>query len=363
MTGSSSRWLKIWLLWTLLGILTAIQTHYRYALIGRPFTWAQALMAEVGFVWIWALATPFVLWMAERFPIGKSGWRRNLLVHLCCAVALGFLTKAIWDASIYPLVHPEEARKMPRSFQNSVQMALMSLDYGFLQYGIVMVSQLASRYFRRSERDRLRASQLEAQLAVAQLQALKMQLHPHFLFNTLNTISELVHHDPRTAERMVIRLSDFLRLTLDHMGVPEVPLMVELDFLRRYLEIEQLRFEDRLRVHFDVEAASLHGRVPNLILQPIVENALKHGLPRRSGVGEIHIHSHTSDGRLALRIVDNGPGITEPSNGAPVREGVGIANTRRRLLQAYGSDHLFTMGNVTGGGFEVNIEIPLLLDR
>lgn len=353
------RWLKIWLLWTLFGVVTAVQTHYRYEVIGRPFTWGQALLAEVSFTWIWALLTPIVLWMAERFPIGKSDWWRNSLLHLACAIVLGIASKAVWDATIYPLSHP--GAEAPEGLAEALQMALLSLDYGVLQYAIVLLAQLAQSYFRRAEKDRLRASQLEVELARAQLQALKMQLHPHFLFNTLNTISELVHESPDTAERMVIRLSDFLRLTLDHMGVPEVPLMVELDFLKRYLEIEQMRFEDRLKVDFDVDAASVHGRVPNLILQPIVENALKHGLSQISGTGRLQIRSKAAAGRLFLKVIDNGPGV--PQNGAlTVKEGVGIANTRRRLRQVYGEDHIFSLSNVAGGGFEVTIEVPLRLN-
>ncbi len=359
MSSTTPRWLKIWALWTLFGLLTAVQTHYRYAVIDRPFSWGQALLAEVSFAWIWAAVTPLVLWMAERFPIGKSHWWGNIILHIGSAVVLGIVTKASWDATIYPLVNPD--RPAVASLAQAIQMALLSLDYGVLQYGIVLLSQLARSYFRRSEKERLRASQLEAELARAQLQALKMQLHPHFLFNTLNAISELVHHDPQTAERMVIRLSDFLRLTLDHMGIPEVPLMVELDFLKRYLEIEQMRFEDRLSVDFNVDAAALHGRVPNLILQPIVENALKHGLSQVSGQGLLKIQAHAAAGRLFLKVTDNGPGV--PQNGTvKIREGIGIANTRRRLSQVYGADHLFGMANAPGGGFEVTIDMPLRLN-
>lgn len=356
--GETPRWVKIWTLWTVYGLLTAVQTHYRYAVIDRPFSWWHSILAEVSFAWIWALATPFVLWMAERFPIGKSRWWFNCSAHLACAVVLGILTKALWDASIHPLVHPDMAQTWAPG--NALQMSLLSLDYGVLHYGIVLLAQLSSTYFLRAEKDRLRASRLEAELARAQLQALKMQLHPHFLFNTLNTISEMIHEDPDTAERMVIRLSDFLRLTLDHLGVPEVPLMTEIDFLKRYLEIEKMRFEDRLEVEFDVEPAALHGRVPNLILQPIVENALKHGLSKIAGTGRLRIRAKSAGGKLFLRVLDNGPGIA--SGGRPkLKEGIGITNTRRRLHQAYGRDHIFSISNADGGGCQVTIELPMRL--
>lgn len=357
MTEQTPRWVKIWFWWTVFGLITAVQTHYRYQMAGRAFSWWDAILAEVSFTWIWALATPLVLWMAERFPVGGPNWWRNLGLHLIGAVVLGISTKALWDATVLPLVIPGKA---PSGLRDAISMALLSLDYGILQYGIVMLAQLARSYFWRAERVRLRAAQLEAELARAQLQALKMQLHPHFLFNTLNTISELVHEDPGTAEKMVIRLSDFLRLTLDHMGIPEVPLMVEIDFLKRYLEIEQMRFEDRLKVDIDVDPASAHGRVPNLILQPIVENALKHGLSRISGTGRLLIRAKSAAGRLLVRVMDNGPGI--PSGRlTDIREGVGLANTRRRLRQVYGEDHILSLSNAAGGGFEVTIDVPLRL--
>jgi two-component system LytT family sensor kinase len=356
-TRDTPRWVKIWALWTLFGLVTAVQTHYRYEMAERPISWGKAVAVELSFVWMWALLTPLVLWTAGRFPISRAPWWRNSALHLALAVAIGIASKGAWDAVFLPLF---ELGKQARSPSEAIRMALLSLDYGVLHYCIVLLAQTASSYFRRAEKDRLRAVQLETELARAQLQALKMQLHPHFLFNTLNTISELVHHDPDTAEKMVIRLSDFLRLTLDHMGIPEVPLMVELDFLKRYLEIEQMRFEDRLKVNFEIDAASVHGRVPNLILQPIVENALKHGLSRISGPGRLQIRACSAAGRLFLRVHDNGPGV--PQNGqVQVKEGVGIGNTRRRLRQVYGDDHIFSMSNIPSGGFEVTIEVPLRL--
>jgi two-component system LytT family sensor kinase len=357
MTPGLPRWAKIWLLWTLFGLITAVQTHYRASMGENPFTWWQSVTAEVSFAWIWAVLTPIVLTLASRFPLNRPHWWRNMALHLTAAVALGILSKALWDATMLPLLFPA---KRLETLDSVLRMALLSLDYGVLQYGIVLLSQIARDYLKRAERDRLRATQLEVELARAQLQALKMQLHPHFLFNTLNTISELVHSDPGTAERMVIRLSEFLRLTLDHMGIPEVPLMVEIDFLKRYLEIEQIRFEERLQVTWEVDAAALYGRVPNLVLQPIVENALKHGLSQISGIGTLLIRAKSGGGRLLLKVIDNGPGV--PQKGTiKIKEGVGLANTRRRLDQVYGADHILSFSNAASGGFEVTIELPLRL--
>src|SRR6185369_4509061 len=199
-------------------------------------------------------------------------------------------------------------------------------------------------YYREGREREIHAAALEAQLAQAQLQTLKMQLQPHFLFNTLNSISALNHEDPRAANRMIARLSELLRLTLENDGAQEVSLHQELDFLKRYLEIQQVRFGDRLKVHFDVAPETMDARVPNLLLQPLVENAIQHGLAPFSAPGEIHIHASRENGLLCLRIADSGPGLPASTpSGAP--DGIGLANTRARLQQLYGDAHRFELRN------------------
>ena len=195
----------------------------------------------------------------------------------------------------------------------------------------------------------------------AQLRALKAQVNPHFLFNTLHSIAELVHDNPARAETMIVRLSDFLRLTLDHVGTPEVPLSEELDFLRRYLEIEQMRFEDRLQVVWEIDDSLLSVRVPNLILQPIVENALKHGFSRNTAHGLLRISCLREEEKLAMKVFDSGPGPVRAvvKIAEPVREGVGLNNTRSRLERLYGGDHLISFRRPNEGGFEVAIRIPM----
>ncbi|MBM3726054.1 MAG: hypothetical protein FJW40_11590 [Acidobacteria bacterium] len=253
---------------------------------------------------------------------------------------------------------------VPSNLNTWAASALGTMDYGLLQYGLILAWEHAAAHFKRAEETRLKASQLEAQLARAQLQALKMQLHPHFLFNTLHTISELIHADPATAETMIVRLSDFLRLTLDHVGIPEVTLMQEVEFVKRYLEIEKMRFEDRLRVEMELDTPTLYARVPNLVLQPLVENALRHGLARRTRDGLLSIRSTRENGHLTIRVFDNGSngaGAVEKPGAVTIQEGVGISNTRRRLQQIYGVDHSLEMSHQPGGGFEVMIRVPFRL--
>ncbi len=186
-----------------------------------------------------------------------------------------------------------------------------------------------------------------------------MQLHPHFLFNTLHSISALVHKDPDAADRMIARLGDFLRLTLDTAATQEVPLRQELNFLNCYLEIERIRFHDRLTTRLHVEPQTLSCRVPNLILQPIVENAIRHGIGPRSAPGRIEISAKRDHGSLRIEVRDNGPGlpaISKPNGRA--REGVGLANTRERLAQLYGGSHRLELKNAPDGGLVVTLEIP-----
>jgi len=211
-------------------------------------------------------------------------------------------------------------------------------------------------YHERRERE-IQAAALAAQLAQAQLQTLKMQLQPHFLFNTLNSISALNHEDPRAANRMIARLSELLRLTLENDGAQEVSLLQELDFLKRYLEIQQVRFGDRLNVRFDVTPETLEARVPNLLLQPLVENAIQHGIAPFAARGEISIQASCENGLLCLRVTDNGPGLPAPKPSGPP-EGVGLANTRARLQQIYSNAHRFELRNGTEQGAVAEVRIP-----
>ncbi|HSA57442.1 MAG TPA: sensor histidine kinase [Gemmatimonadaceae bacterium] len=217
------------------------------------------------------------------------------------------------------------------------------------------------RLSRRYDHAARASEQLQTRLDQARLQALKLQLQPHFLFNTLNTITALVHTDPPAAERMVSGLSELLRMSLGTAGEQEVPLERELDVLRHYLDIQQVRFQDRLSVSFDVDGDAPSAYVPNLLLQPLVENAIKHGIGPRAAAGHIAISARRRNGVLALEVSDDGVGAPEeapPADGR--REGVGLGNSRARLQSLYGNAHRFEAGPGAAGGYRVYIEIPFL---
>ncbi|MCA1557757.1 MAG: histidine kinase, partial [Acidobacteria bacterium] len=226
-----------------------------------------------------------------------------------------------------------------------------------LIYWVILGIDHALRYYTKYRERELQASQLEARLAQAQLQVLKMQLHPHFLFNTLHAISTLMHRDVEAADRMIARLSDLLRLALDNEGVQEVTLKQELELLERYLEIEQTRFRDRLTVEMRIEPEVLDARVPNLILQPLVENAIQHGITPRRGQGRIEIGARRTNGTLDIYVRDDGRGLAGATD-ETVKEGVGLSNTRARLLQLYGGHARFELRCPPEGGTLASLAIP-----
>ena len=232
---------------------------------------------------------------------------------------------------------------------------LSSFAWWSLIYWTILLASYAFDYYHRYQEGQLRASKLETELAQSQLAALKMQLHPHFLFNTLHSISALMREDVEAADQMIARLGEFLRMTLRNSGEQETTLEQELNFLECYLEIERLRFQDRLTTRIEAEPDTMDARVPNLFLQPIVENAIRHGVARQMNEGVVAISARRDNGRLRVEVRDNGPGLTA-KNG--VADGVGLANTRSRLRRLYGDDHNFGMTNAAEGGLVVTLEIP-----
>jgi two-component system LytT family sensor kinase len=354
-------WRKRWALvgivfgaWTALALFFTGQLYYTYLLSEKPMTWRSAASEQLIYPYIWAVGTLAVLWFANRFPLEGRAWWRNALFHLFLATFFVILISGTFQ-TVYQYINTPEK---PFRLSLTLQWIIFNSSENYGIYGLILLLNQVFRYYRRYREGELRASQLETQLTQAQLQALKMQLHPHFLFNTLHSISALVHRDPDTADRMIARLGDFLRLTLDNSGAQEVSLQKELEFLKCYLDIERVRFQDRLTTSLDVEPRALDASVPNLILQPIVENALRHGLSHRSA-GHLEISAKRDNGSLRIQVKDNGPGlsaITGPKTNT--REGLGLSNTRARLEQLYGGAHRFEIENAPGGGLVVTLEIP-----
>jgi LytS/YehU family sensor histidine kinase len=229
------------------------------------------------------------------------------------------------------------------------------VDYGIMIYWILILFRQAIGYYRQVQQQALLKAELEAELNLAQLRALKMQLQPHFLFNTLNGISVLVRKNPDAACSMIARLADLLRMTLENTGSQEVPLEQELKTLGCYLEIEQMRFADRLKVSMAIDNETRGAFVPNLILQPLVENALLHGVAKQRGPATITIRSGRRNGTLTLEVEDTGPGVPERGT---VREGIGISNTRSRLEQLYAGRYTFSVENAAPAGARATITLP-----
>jgi sensor histidine kinase YesM len=345
----------IWLVWTLVGLFFSSQVYFIFLRTERPVSFAEALSWQMACVYLLALMTPLALWLARRFRLERPHWRCSLLVHALAGVLVAVLLSISHGA--IDLLHTRGPSYI--TFRSAIRSTLYLLDKELLIYWLIVLMSHAASYYRRYREGELRASRLETQLAQSQLQALKMQLHPHFLFNTLHSISALVHHNPDLADKMITRLGDFLRLTLENSGAQEVTLQRELEFLKCYLEIERVRFYDRLTTSIDIDPRALDCRVPNLILQPIVENAIRHGIAPWSHAGRIEIRAERAGGMLRMQVKDSGPGLAARAATSNLRKGgLGLANTRARLDQLYGAAHRFELTNDPKGGLVVTLEIP-----
>lgn len=295
---------------------------------------------------------PIVIFMASRFPLSRDQWARNLPLHL-----LGFGLFTVGQSWMYLGLEALTDRWWESDMTLSTLMTMYltkSAAMNLLVYsaGVALVQGLGI-YEMYRERER-RTLQLQGELATAHLEVLRGQLQPHFLFNTLNTVTALLRRDPDGAERVITRLGDLLRISLQNTSRQEMPLREELDFLDRFLEIQQVRFQDRLTVRQEVAADTLDAAVPTLLLQPLVENAIKHGIEPNAAAGEVIIRTKRRGAELLLEVCDNGNGLP---TGA-LREGVGIANTRARLEQLYGEHHRFDIRDGDDGGVCVSITIP-----
>ncbi|HMK31363.1 MAG TPA: histidine kinase [Terriglobales bacterium] len=347
-----AKWLLGVVAWATIG---AIGTFFSYHMAidwGKKVTyWDVAHGPMLEYLTWGALFTPLVLWLQRRFRTDRRHW---LVLHLLCSVGLAAFSAAL-RLPTHHWVYPKS--KDPISFMLWKTYFYSNGFDDIWMYWVIILVSVGWAYYQKYRDRELKASILEAQLARTQLQVLKFQLHPHFLFNTLNSVSELMHQDVNAADRMIIRLSELLRLTLETGGTQEIPLKQELEFLEGYLEIERTRFQDRLAVHFDIDPETLDARVPNMLLQPLVENAVRHGIAKRSGPGTITISSHRTGYFLHLSLRDNGPGIPaeqlSKSNG-----GLGLSNTRSRLRVLYPDMHTFEIRTPEQGGCEIQITLP-----
>lgn len=350
------KWTAIAGVWTLIGLFFTGETLLRSHASGHPLPALRVLSWELFSCYVWLAFLPLILWLGRRFRFERGQWRRSLLIHLVAGSVIPLLQQGVAALVLphfgYPPLQPENSfaatYKLFLLFNYSISLAVYWASIG-AQYGI--------GYYQMYRERELRASQLEAKLAQSQLQILKMQLHPHFLFNTLNTISELIHKAPEVAEHMVTDLSDLLRLSLQTVGRQEVSLQQELDFLEKYLQIEQTRFHDRLRVQLEIDPQALDACVPNMILQPLVENAIRHGIAPLALGGQVEIQAVRENGSLRLRVSDDGLGLPD-GDASAIQEGVGLSNTRARLQRLYGAAHQFELQGAPDQGLTLRMTIP-----
>lgn len=362
------KWCLIFAGWTLVAFFYTSQALIENGYRARPLVWWRVLVWELFFCYLWLALTPVVLRLNRRFPFERGRIIRNLPLHIVAGVVLSLLHLLIYSAlyAILPSYSvPADERLNTFFFERYKIFVAAYLHFCLISYwGALTVHYLAKYYSAYQERA-LRASQLESSLAQSQLEVLKLQLQPHFLFNTLNTISELVHEDVDAADRMIARLSSLLRTSLDTVGVQEVPLKEEIDFLRKYLDIQQVRFGERLKVQIAAAPETLNDFVPYMILQPLVENAVRYAVAPRAGGGRISIEAKRIDKILRLTVYDDGQ---NPNNGGGggsasaktgISERVGLSNTRARLRHLYGDRQKFYYEISSGGEMTVVLEIPL----
>jgi sensor histidine kinase YesM len=358
------RWTRlglIWGVWTFIGIVFTLQGYFTSYRSERPMPFTESLYIQMTWAYLFALATPLVLWAAARLPIERSNWIRSALLHIPISIVLSVVLTALGRVLIW--LNFGYRMGKPLTFESITRFVIGNFSEAIGIYLLIALTSYAINYYRRYREGQLRTLQLEAQLSQSQLQALKMQLHPHFLFNTLHSISALLTRDIESARKMISRLGDFLRLTLENSGSQEVTLQQEMEFLSCYLEIERIRFQNRLVTRMDLGEQTLDAKVPNLILQPIVENAIRHGIAPRSTPGLIEIEAKQHNGMLRIQVRDNGPGLSEHRTSEYLfKKGLGLANTETRLERLYGAAHLFNLRNNPDGGLIVTLEIPFHKD-
>src|ERR1700722_3747461 len=371
-------WL-IWVLsfgvWTLISLAATGSIYELWRSRGYPMSFITVLMGELSQSMPYAPLTPFVLALALRFPLQRGNWVRRSLLHLSFGILFsmahiilrGLTPYAFWDAKLGSYI---SAVWNPRTHGFEVSWPIFRTlflsnvvdDITGTYIPIVLIAHVVSYYRRLRDRE-LHSAKLETQLAISHLQVLKSHLQPHFLFNTMHSISALMLTDVEAADRMMARLSDLLRMSLDSAGTQITALSRELEFVDGYLEIEKVKFGDRLKVIRDIAAETLGAQVPSLLLQPLVENAIRHGIARLSAGGRVWISASRdrSHVHLNLSVRNDGPSLNH-SDKATSGSGLGLRTTKERLQTLYGKEQELEIHDVPGGGVEVCVRIPFRIE-
>jgi two-component system, LytTR family, sensor kinase len=364
---------KVWALsfgvWSFIALAYSATIYQLYRSTEMPMKFPVVLALQCSQVYAYALLTPFVFALANRYPVQRTAWARSSLLLLTGGLMFtvahvtlrGLTPYAAWDPHLkhwVSAVWDYQAHRFHIQWHTYRALFLTNLvdDIVTTYLPIVLIAHVAS-YYRRFQERELRSSQLQAQLEKARLQTLKSQLQPHFLFNTLNSISALMLTNVEAADRMITRLGDLLRTSLESAGTQMTTLSRELEFVNCYIEIEKIRFEERLTVSLDIAPETLDASIPHLLLQPLVDNAIKHGISRLVSGGEIRISATRDDSDLHLEVRDNGPGFRDPNHHPS--SGLGLRITRERLETIYGQDQSVELLTPLEGGAVVRVSIPL----
>ncbi len=337
-----------------------LQQAATYAMRGMLSRELTTVVMQFPHWMLWAPMTPLIFAAARRHPLSRNGLGKAVLVHIALGLLAIVFTEGIYSIAFVKLeevLHPASTQTRPHLLLITLTAVVARLVSGFVTYAAVLGLAAALDYQRRLRDRELRAAKLEGDLAQAQVQAIKMQVQPHFLFNTLHAITVLIQQDPAVAARMVTQLGDLLRHTLTRATLTEVPLRSELEILKLYLEIERMRFRDRLAVNFDVAPETLAALVPDLVLQPLAENAIKHGVARSLDGGTVIVRAHRDRDQLVLEIRDTGSGMA--MDRAP-QERIGLTTVRARLERLYGDAHSLTIERLDSGvtGCVARVRLP-----
>lgn len=362
---TAQRWARqfsvIFIIWTSTGLLMAGEMYILTRGTPQAPTLRLVLLHSLLSRWVLALLTPGVLWFSARFPFGRGRRLRTLGWH--GMGALGFLI--LWCGirlPLLPITDPQTYQKLVPPWRLFHNMIIEDALYSCMVYStIVAVSQLWDYYRKYRERE-LRASRLEAELAQAELKVLKMQMDPHFLFATLRSVSSLIHLNVEAADDLVASLSELLRISLDEADEQEVTLHREIDYLYAYLEVQRIRFRNRLAVRLSIDPRSRDALVSNMILPALVEYSLQRGIEEINQVGQVEIRFEAQDGKLRIEIHHNLPRRQEGEEGL-LGDDLGLANARVRLQQLYGASHNFVLGWKAPADSWLKLEIPLVMRK
>jgi two-component system LytT family sensor kinase len=342
--------------WTVIGIAGSVHCYFSYAALGEPLSWPKAFALGMSLWYAWAILSLVIFRWTRAWPLEADIWPQRLPLHIGAGIIFA-LAKLLMDYPIIKFIYCRQPELL--TFPIFFRMALVGYFFRYLLISWLLTGVAhAFWYFQKYRERESRARQLETRLAQARLQMLRMQLHPHFLLNALNTISSLMYSDLDRADEALCKLGDLLRFLLERSGVQEVSVRQELEFIESYLEIERLRFGARVGVRIQVDRHLWQARVPHLLLQPLVENALRHGINGRVDPGQIDIRVRQAGDSLRLEVLDDGPGLSRDRS-PTARGGVGLSNTRARLQELYPGCHHFEICNRPTGGAVAAIELPL----